>query len=309
MTRRGPLTVVGSLEFSRDGNRLVVRGEGGLSILDLRGQLPPVVIAGHVDAFAAIADQIWVVAGSTLSAYDLAGAALGSVPVADPGPSPRLLRSPAARLAAWMGNEVATVAFDRRLVATPLATEVELALPLSSTRTLVANRQRLALRDQDSARWTISLAQLGTVTDAAIVLDGKAVAITTSSAAGQAIAVIGLRDGALLHRIVVGEVDSISYAAARGVALVLTRDSRLVLIDLRFGRVIVNYTEQRAVVDATIDDAGREIALRLADGEVVQISVMHLLAATAATPAAIEAAIEPIAPVAEPAAARPRTRA
>ena len=300
-----------SLEFTRDGSRLVVRGETHLSVLDLRGPSSPVTIPGPSDAFAAIADQIWVVAGSTLTAYDLAGSALGSVTVADPGPTPRLLRSPASRLAAWIGNVVANVTFDRHLVATPFAAEVELALPLSSTRTLVANRQRLSLRDQGSARWTIPLTQLGTVTDAAVVLDGKAVAITTRSAAGQAIAVIGLRDGALLHRIVVGAVESISYAPARGVALVLTPDSRLVLIDLRFGRVIINYTEQRTVIDATIDDAGREIALRLSDQDaVVQISVTNLLAAAAASPTTTEAAIEtaietatePVQETAEPAA-------
>ena len=285
-----------SIEFTRDGSRIVVRSATGLSIVDLRGESPSVAIPAAVHAFTTIADQIWVVAGSParLSAYDVRGALLGAVEVPDVGAAPHLLRSPAAKLACWVGTQVATVAFDRTLECTPLASDIELALPMSSTRTIVATRQRLALRDQDTARWSISLAQLGTVVDAAVVLDGKAVAITTRSFAGYAIAVIGLRDGAILHRIVVGTAGGIRFAPARGVALVHTRDSRLVLIDLRFGRVIVNYQEAGAITEAAIDDGGRDIALRHADQETVaHITVANLISAAATTPPPIEPQPEP----------------
>ncbi|MEJ7602336.1 MAG: hypothetical protein WKG01_30855 [Kofleriaceae bacterium] len=284
------------LEFTRDGSRLVVRSATGLSVLDLRGTAPPIPIAATVHAFATVADQLWVVAGSPaiLTAYDLTCNAIASIPISEPGATPRFLRSPAAKLASFLGTEVSTIAFDRTLAATTLASDIDLALPLSSTRTIVASRQRLSLRDQDSARWTISLAQLGTISDAAVVLDGKAVAVTASTPTSQAIIVVGLRDGAILHRIVVGMADGVSYAPARGVALVHTHDSRLVLVDLRFGRVIVNYAEQRAVVDAAIDDAGRDIALRLADQDaVVHVTVANLLAAAAASP---PPSLEPTAP-------------
>src|SRR5439155_3575040 len=104
------------------------------------------------------------------------------------------------RIAGWAGDPVMTVALDKELVTKPLPDQVEFALPLSSSRMLIANRQTLSLRDQSSARWTISTANLGAVIDAMLVFDGKAVALCTRSSAGKAIVVVGMRDGALLHR-------------------------------------------------------------------------------------------------------------
>jgi ATPase family protein associated with various cellular activities (AAA)/winged helix domain-containing protein len=302
--------MVRSMEFARDGHRIVVRNAAGLSTIDLRNGAATDLKLAELHAFTTIADQIWAVAGApaTLTVFDPQGRVLGAVPVPAPGDRPYLLRATGPRIAAWVGARVTIIAHDGAVTATELASDVELALPLSSTRTLVSSRQRLTLREQDTARWTVPLAALGTVSDAALVLDGKAVAITASSATSQVIAVLGLRDGAILHRITVGPRDAIRLAPARGVALAHSGDSRLVVIDLRFGRVIVDYDGNRPIAEAAIDDSGRDVALRLVQqpGEVVHVTVADLLRAAASVPAArpvAEAATADDAP--EPATAAP----
>jgi hypothetical protein len=282
--------MVRSMEFARDGQRIVVRNAAGLSTIDLRnGAATDLRLAG-LHAFTTIADQIWAVAGApaTLTIFDAQGRTLAAVAVPEPGARPHLLRATGPRIAAWLGARVSLLAYDGAVTATELASDVELALPLSSTRMIASSRQRLILREQDTARWTVPLAPLGTVGDAALVLDGKAVAITASSATGQVIAVLGLRDGAILHRITVGSGDVIRLAPARGVALIHNGDSRLVVIDLRFGRVIVDYDGNRPIAEAAIDDSGRDIALRLVQqpDEVVHVTVADLLRAAASAPAA-----------------------
>ena len=281
------------------------RGNDEVSVLQLRGDRPPLHIrAPNVHGFGLVGDQVWVVAGSpaVLSAFDARGTLIGSVPVPEPGPSPRLLRAPSAPLASWIGTHAAMVAFDKALATTILADDIDFALPLSSTRTITASRSRLALREQEATRWSVTLPQ-SPITDGALVLDGKAVAITATTGSGATIFVVGLRDGAILHRITAGNAQSIRFAADRGVALIQTRDSHLVLVDLRFGRVIVEHASDRAIADAAVDGGGRQIALCFSDDpdEIVHVTVADLVrsASTVApareplAPAQVEPAIEP----------------
>ena len=276
-----------SIELTRDGARIVVQGARGLSIVGMGGDRSAIAIDA-IHAFACVMDQIWVVAGSpaTLTAFDLDGTVLDAIPVAEPGPAPHLVAAAGTRLATWHGTEVMAIARDRALVAAPVPGDVDFAIPLSATRVVVAARQRLSLREQDSTRWAISIAAFGRLGGGALVLDGKAIALAARTASTQTIVVIGLRDGAILHRITVGAEDRVQFAATRSVAMLHTRDGRLVLIDLRFGRVIVNYAEQRPIAEAAIDDGGRAIALRLADepDSVVHVSVAELAAASAPAP-------------------------
>jgi len=303
-----------SIEFAHDGNRIVVRTATGVSIVELRGGRAPIEIhVPDLHAFASVADQLWIVAGSpaTLTAYDAGGDAVGAIAVPEPGATPRLARAAGARLACWLGTQGAAIANDRALAATPLPSEVDFALPISPSRLIVASRTRIALREQATTRWTVPLPSAGPIIDAALVLDGKAVAIAIgpSGQAPGAIAVVGLRDGALLHRITIEHTEGVRFAPRRGIALVHTRDSRLLLIDLRFGRILVDYQEPRAIVEAAIDDAGREIALRVVDppDEVVHVTVADLLAAAANAPGREQVVTPPPPPATAPATEPART--
>ena len=286
-----------TIEFARDGARIVVLNPGGLASVDLAGRSPIPLAASDVHAFACVVDEIWVVAGrpAVLTVYETDGAVVGSIAVPGPGARPRLLPATGTRRAAWHGAQVALIARSDDLVVAQV--DCEFALPLSSTRTIVANHHRLALREQDAIRWTVALPYGGTISDGTLVLDGKAVAIVGATIASQTITVVGLRDGAILHRITIGIGDRVRIAATRSVALVHTAAGHLVVIDLRFGRVIVDYAEPRPIVEATIDDSGQQIALRLADdpASVAQVSLADLSTAAASVPPPI-AAPEPLPP-------------
>ena len=291
-----------AIELAPDGSRLLVREVTGLSVVDLRGERPPIAIrAAQLHAYAVVGDQIWVAAGApaTLTAYDAGGELLARTAIPERGPAPRMLPAPSGRLASWMGTGVALIAHDRGLAVTMLAADVDFALPLSPARTLVGNRHRLSLREQDVTHWTVPVAPGGWIADAALVLDGKAVAVACTQPPG-AIVVVGLRDGAILHRLTVDHAVDIRFAPARGVALAYTRDGRVLLVDLRFGRVIVDHREPRAISQVGIDDAAGEIVLRLADrpDEIVRIAVADLMTAGQPTPsrAPVRTAPEPPAP-------------
>ena len=293
------------LELTRDGKKIVVRSETGVAILDVAGRAAPRDLAiEDVQAIAAIADQLWVVAGArpVLTAYDLEGRAVSSTPVSPPSRTPYLHRAWGSKIASWSGDPQMTIAFEQRLVAKPLPAHVDFALPITSSRMLIASRQTLSLRDQDTARWTLPLAGLGTILDATLVFDGKAIALCTrGGTGGKAIVVLGLRDGAVLHRLTIPGEDTVRFAAMRGLALVASPSSRLVLIDLRFGRVILDHQEQRSIAAVAIDDGGREIAMIFAEqpGSVAHVAVADLIAAMSAS-APAEPALPPEAPASEP---------
>src|SRR5262249_58617826 len=99
-------------------------------------------------------------------------------------------------------------------------------------------------------------------------------------AAARAVVVLGLRDGSLQHRINLDEVDAVQFAARRMLALVLAARRRLVAIDLRFGRVLIDQLAERDVAALAIDDTGQDLALRYDEpyGELFWIAVDELAA-------------------------------
>jgi hypothetical protein len=288
-----------TIQFTPDSRRLVVQGSSGLSIIDVQGAVPPIEIGiANIHAFATVVDQIWVIAGSPamLTTYDARGTKLGVIEVPAPDGTTRLLRTSSGLLACWRETQIVSNP-DHGLAVTTLAGEPDFVLPLTATRTIVSSRHGLALRDRDLARWTISLAMFGTIVDAALVLDGKAIAVSVRAATSYTIVVLAMRDGATLHRITIADAEVIRFAPGRGIALVQTHDSHLVLLDLRFGRLIADYQEQRSIVEAAIEDSGREVALRVSDqpDQVVLVSVADLLSmARTIQPAPVIAAVAPV---------------
>ena len=123
------------LEFTGDGNRVVVQGAGGLSIVDVRGTAPPRDLAiAELHAFAAVGDQLWAVAGDppVLTAYTREGVALASVPVSSLGTTTRLHHASNSLSASWQGSPITTIAFGNTLQATERAPDVDWRLGKSN---------------------------------------------------------------------------------------------------------------------------------------------------------------------------------
>ncbi|MBL0216860.1 MAG: ATP-binding protein [Myxococcales bacterium] len=277
-----------SLEFASDSARLLVLHDRELHAITLAGDQRLEIPVSGVHAFAGIGDRIWVASGSpvTLQRFRLDGTLDGSTQLPMPLDAPRLVPASGGAIVGWIAAPCALVtATASGLSSVELPREVEFVLPLSATRLVVATRTKLELREQHAVRWSISLGSSVKILDGARVLDGNAVALNVSTTGGQAVLVIGLREGALLHRISIPERAPLRFAAKRGVALLCVERTRLVVIDLRFGRVILDRDEGREIDDLAIDDAGRQIALRLRDGaQVIHIPMADLVAAAGSAP-------------------------
>ncbi|MBL0218216.1 MAG: hypothetical protein IPQ07_30585 [Myxococcales bacterium] len=218
-----------TMYLARDGRRIVVTRGEALAIIDHRGSQPAIELSlGPIHASALCGDQIWVVAGvpATLTILDLRGTVLATASVPEPGPTPRLIRAANTALATWLGVEPVAIAYTGSVSVTPLPIDVELVLPLSQTRSVIAARRKLSMRDQHAVRWTNESLAFAPVSDAAMVFDGKAAALVVGERVSQTIVVVGLRDGVVLHRISVGAA-RVRFAPVRSAALLHTEDGRL----------------------------------------------------------------------------------
>jgi len=285
-----------SLDFTRDAARLVVRSATGVHIVDVAGHAPAVEIPlpGVVEV-AAIGDQIWAVAGEPprLHRLTIAGDAIGT-PVLLAG-SGRLRRTAGRELAAaWTGAPPSILLADGDTVtATALPGEPDAVVPVSSARWLLCRRDRVTLREATSERWTTSIGGRGDrVLDGAILFDGRSVALLVEQAGdppSRQLLVLGLHEPLVQHRLTLAGVDAVRFAPARGFAL-LRAERRLLVVDLRFGRVLKEHETERELTDLAIDDTAQHIALRFADGDdVIHLAVRALLAAPARRPSADEA--------------------
>ena len=277
-----------TLDFARDSDHLVVASSDGLHVVDVRGRDAPVRIAIEgLHAFTGLGDELWVIAGSPpqLQRYLMrTGEPIeGGVAVSPAGNSSRLVRAANAAAAVWLGSTAVTLARQgREIVTRELAADVELVLPVTATRTLWCQRHTLSLREGTSTRWSATPAREGRMVDGAILSDGRSAALVVQRAGSQAILVIGLRDGVVQHRINLAGISPVRFAARRGVALVLSEQRRLVIVDLRFGRITVDHEVDHDVGELAIDESGQQVALRVGDrfGDVQQISVRDLASAS-----------------------------
>ncbi len=292
-----------TLDFARDSDHLVVASVDGLHVVDVRGREAPTRIAiDGVHAFTGIGDELWVIAGAPAQLRRFVLKTGEEVerpqPVAPPfGIDARLVRATGAPAAAWFGAPPQTVArHGRDLVVRDLPSDVELVLPVTATRALQCQRHALTLREGTTSRWSVPQNRTDRITDGAILGDGRSAALVVQRAGGSAINVIGLRDGSVLHRINLNAISPVRFAPRRGVALVLTEQRRLVIVDLRFGRITVDHEVDCDVGELAIDESGQQIALRVGGpfGDVQQIQVKDLIAATklgAAPVPAVEASV------------------
>ena len=277
-----------TLDFARDSDHLVVASVDGLHVVDVRGREAPVRIAiDSVHAFTGIGDELWVVAGgpAQLRRFVLKTGQEIETPVAvsPPQNEARLIRATGAPAAAWFGSPPQTIArHGRDIVVRELPTDVDIVLPVTATRVLQCQRHALSLREGSTTRWSVAQSRTDRIIDGTVLGDGRSAALVVQRAGSQAINVIGLRDGSVLHRINLNAVSPVRFASRRGVALVLTEQRRLVIVDLRFGRITVDHEVEHDIGELAIDESGQQIALRVRDpfGDVQQVQVKDLIAAT-----------------------------
>jgi hypothetical protein len=223
-----------------------------------------VELPGVVD-LAVVGEQIWVVAGDPpgVHRFDVRGRRLGT-PIGLGGKDGELrptVVGPAG--AVWTAAPPVMIAAEGAV--TPIAGEPDCVIPVSLGRWVACRRDRIALRDPSTERWSVPAAGARAI-DGAALFDGRTVAIVAGQGRtpGQML-VLGLHDGALQHRVTLTGIELVRFATARGYALLLSGRRTLVLFDLRFGRVLQEHTESRDIVDLAIDHAGQAFIVRYGD--------------------------------------------
>ncbi|MEO8705521.1 MAG: ATP-binding protein, partial [Kofleriaceae bacterium] len=270
-----------TLEFARDTDQLIVADRDRVHVVDRSGASAPreLAIAG-ARALAAMGDELWVVAGGALQRIgsDVA------IPVSGEG-----VLVKGAHLT-WTGTPVLEAIGDGKVV------DGDFALAVSPARIVIARRDAIALHDSRSVRWTVTPVRGGRVIDGAVLADGRSIALVIQRPDERSIVVLGMRDGVVQQRIGVAGTPEVRIAGKRGVATVVG-DRRLTIVDLRFGRVIVEHELEVAIADHALDEAGQMLALRHEPfGEVHQLAVRDLLEAHVAAPVAVAVpvAVEPV---------------
>ncbi|MBA3540841.1 MAG: hypothetical protein H0T79_14610, partial [Deltaproteobacteria bacterium] len=273
-----------SLDFTRDAARLVVGSTTGVHIVTINGRQPAVEVPlPGVDEVLTVGDEVWAVVGEQLHRLTTTGDRVGTPITLPPGPG-RLVRTSGRELAAvWSAAPASMLLAEGDGVAiSTLPGDPDCVVPVSSARWLLCQRDRITLREASSVRWSTSIGgREDRVLDGSILFDGRSVALLVEQA-GEAnarqLVILGLREPIVQHRMTLAGVDSLRFASLRGFAL-LRAARRLLLVDLRFGRVVKEHDAEGDVADLAIDDSAQHIALRYHDhNEMILLDVRALLA-------------------------------
>ena len=283
-----------SLAFSPDGRRIVVRAPAGLDVVDLGGAATPVTIeARRLEDFAVLRDEVWVVDGGvvpSLRRVRFDGAAVGApTPLSGLPGDGELIAAPGGAAVLWSAAPARMlVPAGDAVESTPIVGEAERIVPIAAARWLACGRGQVALREPTSERWRTGAVGAGTVVDGAILFDGHAAALVVDGADGAALqlVVLTMMRPVIQHRLTLSSVETIRIAPTRGHAVLRIGERRLVLVDLRFGRVVKEHVYPRPVFDLAIDDAAQHLAVRVGPGahDVEHVAIRDL-GGVAAAPA------------------------
>jgi len=251
-------------------NRAAIAATDRLYVVDTESSTAPVVIelAAIADIVTVGSDELWVVAGEPRNLQRVRyrdGAMLGAtVPLWGNG---GVLRPTAvgAKGAVWTGSPEVMIGNDGAV--TPIPGDADCVIPVSLSRWVACRRDRVVLRDPTTERWSVTgLIPTGRVVDGAVLFEGRSVVLVVAhNGSLHQLVVVNLHDGSLLYRITLNSIELVRFAPARGHAL-LVSGAQLLIMDLRFGRVIKDHTERKSIVDAAIDGSGQSFVLRHGDG-------------------------------------------
>ncbi len=273
---------------SRDGRRIAALDGDEIRLLDLApGTAEQTLHLPDVHDLVMFESELWVVAGTppTVHRYTLELRRTGSLELP---PGRALIRAsygPPAAL--WTSEPPLMLTSEGGVPAiAPLELELEATTaihPLNASRLLVVRGGVLSLQDATGTQWSEPLGNDRLLALGALFDGRSAVAVVPRRDVehGQHLILLNLRDGRLQHRLALHGVTGARFAAQRGLAVLVAGPRRLILLDMRFGRVLRQYDEQREILDLAVDDAGEHLLLRLAgDGrdEVIDLPVREVIA-------------------------------
>jgi hypothetical protein len=292
------------VSFSRDGRTLIAADPDGVVMVSA-AQVATRIAIDDVHGAVGFADQLWIASGAMprLSRYRLDGERIDDG-VALPLSKGAVLIAAAAGPPAvmWTGKTaVAVIEEPAGLVTVAGPIGSDLALPLTGRRWVTATGSRVVAPSGLSCE----LAAGTRVTAGALALDGTAAVLYVERPDGRELVMIGLANGRVqLRRPLLAA--TLRLAARRGLVALQTEPRRIVVFELRSGRVIGEVACDHDVSDFAIDPDGQRIALREGETSLQLVVLSDAFAAAAAAVAVVddvEVVPESATPCAQPALA------
>ncbi len=281
--------------FGNSGAIAAIRSERGVHLVDLAGtRAPSLFEIENVVDLAAVGTELWAAGGVSPRLYRFGADCRLREERELWGRAGRLRPTVVGDAGALWSEEPATVIrADGKTCTFAHAGQTDCILPVSHSRWIVCRRDRIQLRDPGTERWSVAIPTGGgRVLDGSVLFGGRTVALIVEGPQGQRqMLILGLHDGAVHHRLTLSGIDLVRFAPARGLALMRSSDSSLVLLDLRFGQVLKERREDRGFVDAAIDPGGHTFMLRFSEShdDIVIGDVRELLADPSPSTVVLEA--------------------
>jgi len=279
------------IAMARSGRHVVIRrADGsrlldGVELVDALGTAPRRAIAapGLVD-FGCAGEELWLVASGNLVRYELLSGEPVAEPVALGDEAGSLWPAPvdSEPSALWSGmRRLLLRAVDGHIEVEDVSDDVPagaFAAAVAGRRLVIARGRQVLVRD--AGRGDVGSASLpgadgGPVIAGGALFGGRAVAVMSGLNGVSSFDVVR-PGGSLVHHIELPRGGRCALAEARGLALIATPDTRLLSVDLRYGRILADEPAPIAIADLSIDSNGRFLALAGFRREGGPLRVLHI---------------------------------
>jgi hypothetical protein len=285
--------------FDLDASTLVTQRGESLVVYDVSGAVRWTAAVPQVLDFAPVGAEIWAVTSRQLTRFrSRDGSVIQEHAVDYIDPRGWILVSSAAPLLpVWHGTPVRALRIDAPVVVQPPGPDGELVVPLAENRWLAWSAGALRMWRPIGDAWRTRCGDpAATAIDGQLVLDARmfAIAQQRDSSGELRITVVSTRDGSLHTTVRLPLARDVRFAARRGYAIAPVTEAggrqieRLIVVDLRFGRLLREIALPDGVEDFAVDDGMRWIALVDAAGEVRIVAPDTLANAAAAGEAAAD---------------------
>jgi hypothetical protein len=165
-------------------------------------------------------------------------------------------------------NRTISLAGDKLQVGVP-PVSADLVLPLSDTRWLAWQAGQLRLWRSIGDAWRTRVGEPGLrIMNAQLVLQGRLFALAQMAGTDARLAVVSMNDGTVQSNLRLPNVSDLRFASSRGYA-VARSEQVLIVIDLRFGRVVKELFLPDDAIDFGIDASLQRVAVVTEQGVAV----------------------------------------
>jgi ATPase family associated with various cellular activities (AAA) len=250
------------LQFTRDGQTLVVVEPDTLVLVALDGDRRQRIEISGIRSAAVVSDQVWVADHTgALLRLTCDGRSLGRHVPSSAG---RIVAASIGVPAAlWHGQTSSLLIDDLGTLSCVDVGSTDQVIPIAGRKFGKFTGSRLVL----PSGATCTLPSGARISGGATVFDGAALAVVAETQHAREIKLVSLTSATVSQSIAIPH-GAIRIAARRGIVIVQHARRSLTLIDLKFARVVGAITAEADIEDFAIDPDAKRVAMRAPDGSV-----------------------------------------